>query len=154
MAATAGAVIGDNIGYFVGRQLGFPLLLRFGRYLGFTDARIKLGQYLFMRQGAKVVFFGRFVALLRCLAAVLAGVNLLPWSRFLVANARVLRSGQRQSARARIFLAGNSLISSAHCRWQFSSLPRPQPCGGLSTCHETRRRWKWKLSEPCLALSA
>ena len=87
VAAMAGAIIGDNIGYFVGRQLGFPLLLRFGRYLGFTDARIKLGQYLFMRQGAKVVFFGRFVALLRCLAAVLAGVNLLPWSRFLVANA-------------------------------------------------------------------
>jgi membrane protein DedA with SNARE-associated domain len=86
-AASAGAIIGDNIGYFLGRELGFRFLLRFGRYLGMTDARIKLGQYLFMRHGAKVVFFGRFVAILRCLAAFLAGVNQMPWPRFLFANA-------------------------------------------------------------------
>jgi len=86
-AAVAGAVVGDNIGYVLGRELGFRFLLRFGRYLGLSDSRIKLGQYLFMRHGAKVVFFGRFVAILRCLAAFLAGVNQLRWSRFLVANA-------------------------------------------------------------------
>src|ERR1700730_11357363 len=45
------------------------------------------GQYLFMRHGAKVVFFGRFFAILPCLAAFLAGVNQLSWPRFLVANA-------------------------------------------------------------------
>ena len=50
-------------------------------------ARIKLGQYLFMKHGAKVVFFGRFAAILWCLAAFLAGVNQLQWPRFLVANA-------------------------------------------------------------------
>jgi membrane protein DedA with SNARE-associated domain len=86
-AAVAGAVIGDNIGYYLGRELGFRFLVRFGRYIGITDTRIKLGQYLFMRHGAKVVFFGRFVAILRCLAAFLAGVNQLAWPRFLVANA-------------------------------------------------------------------
>ena len=86
-AAVAGAIIGDNIGYYLGRELGFRFLLRFGRYVGITDSRIKLGQYLFMRRGAKVVFFGRFVAILRCLAAFLAGVNQLQWPRFLVANA-------------------------------------------------------------------
>jgi membrane protein DedA with SNARE-associated domain len=86
-AASAGAIIGDNIGYLLGRELGFRFLLRFGRYLGFSDARIKLGQYMFMRHGAKVVFFGRFVAILRCLAAFLAGVNQMSWPRFLVANA-------------------------------------------------------------------
>ena len=86
-AASAGAIIGDNIGYVLGRELGFRFLLRFGRYVGVTDARIKLGQYLFMRHGAKVVFFGRFVAILRCLAAFLAGVNQMPWPRFLLANA-------------------------------------------------------------------
>ena len=85
-AASAGAIIGDNIGYVLGRELGFRFLLRFGRYVGETDARIKLGQYLFMRHGAKVVFFGRFVAILRCLAAFLA-VNQMPWARFLLANA-------------------------------------------------------------------
>ena len=86
-AAVAGAVIGDNIGYYLGRELGFRFLVRFGRFVGITDMRIKLGQYLFMRHGAKVVFFGRFVAILRCLAAFLAGVNRLAWPRFLVANA-------------------------------------------------------------------
>jgi membrane protein DedA with SNARE-associated domain len=86
-AAAAGAIIGDNLGYLLGRQLGFRFLIRFGKKLGFTDARIKLGQYLFMRHGAKVVFFGRFVAVLRCLAAFLAGVNQMRWPRFLAANA-------------------------------------------------------------------
>ena len=86
-AAVVGAVIGDNIGYYLGRELGFRFLVRYGRYIGITDTRIKLGQYLFMRHGAKVVFFGRFVAILRCLAASLAGVNQLAWPRFLVANA-------------------------------------------------------------------
>jgi membrane protein DedA with SNARE-associated domain len=87
VAAVAGAIIGDNLGYYLGRELGFRFLLRFGRYVGITDSRIKLGQYLFMRHGAKVVFFGRFFAILRCLAAFLAGVNQLSWPRFLVANA-------------------------------------------------------------------
>ena len=50
-------------------------------------ARIKVGQYLFREHGEKVVFFGRFVALLRILAAFLAGVNRMPWRDFLVANA-------------------------------------------------------------------
>ena len=52
-----------------------------------TPARIKLGQYLFLRFGGSVVFFGRFIALLRALAAVLAGINCMPWPRFAVFNA-------------------------------------------------------------------
>jgi membrane protein DedA with SNARE-associated domain len=51
------------------------------------EARIKLGQYLFLRHGAKVVFLGHFVALLRILAAFLAGLNRMPWRAFLMANA-------------------------------------------------------------------
>jgi membrane protein DedA with SNARE-associated domain len=51
------------------------------------EARIKLGQYLYLKHGAKVVFLGRFVALLRILAAFLAGVNRMPWRAFLIANA-------------------------------------------------------------------
>jgi membrane protein DedA with SNARE-associated domain len=86
-AATAGAIIGDNIGYVLGRWLGFRFLLRAQGYLGLSDTRIKLGQYLFMRYGTLVVFFGRFIAILRCLAAFLAGVNQLAWHRFLAANA-------------------------------------------------------------------
>ena len=86
-AASAGAIIGDNIGYFVGNRFGYPLLKRYGVRIGVPDARIKLGQYLFDRYGFWVVFLGRFVALLRILAAFLAGVNRMHWTHFFIANA-------------------------------------------------------------------
>jgi len=86
-AAALGAIVGDNVGYWLGREFGYPILLRYGRYVGLTEARIKLGQYLFLRHGGKVVFFGRFVAVLRVLAAFLAGVNRMEWGTFLAANA-------------------------------------------------------------------
>ena len=87
VAASAGAIVGDNLGYWLGWRFGYPLLLRYGRRLGLSDGRIKVGQYLFLRYGGKVVFLGRFVALLRILAAFLAGVNRMDWRSFLLANA-------------------------------------------------------------------
>ena len=86
-AAALGAILGDNVGYWLGREFGYPLLLRYGRYVGLSETRIKLGQYLFLRHGGKVVFFGRFIAVLRVLAAFLAGVNRMEWNSFLAANA-------------------------------------------------------------------
>jgi membrane protein DedA with SNARE-associated domain len=86
-SAATGAIIGDNIGYWIGREFGYRLLLRYGRYIGISDARIKLGQYLFKRHGGTVVFVGRFIAVLRILAAFLAGANRMEWRRFLFANA-------------------------------------------------------------------
>jgi len=86
-AAALGAILGDNVGYWLGREFGYLLLLRYGRYVGLVEARIKLGQYLFLRHGGKVVFFGRFIAVLRVLAAFLAGVNRMEWKSFLIANA-------------------------------------------------------------------
>jgi membrane protein DedA with SNARE-associated domain len=86
-AASAGAIVGDNIGYWIGRKIGFPLLVRYGRYVGLSEPRIRIGQFLFMQHGGKIVFFGRFVAFLRVLAALLAGVNRMSWPRFFVANA-------------------------------------------------------------------
>jgi membrane protein DedA with SNARE-associated domain len=86
-AAAAGAIFGDNIGFWIGREAGFPLLLRYGSYIRITEPKIKLGQYLFLRHGGKVVFFGRFIAILRALAAFLAGVNCMSWRRFLLFNA-------------------------------------------------------------------
>src|SRR5882672_360307 len=85
--ASIGAVIGDNIGYEIGRRLGFPLLVRYGPRIGLDERRLKLGQYLFRRYGGSIVFFGRFVALLRTFAALLAGTNRMPWPRFLFYNA-------------------------------------------------------------------
>lgn len=86
-AAAVGAIAGDNVGYALGRTFGNRLLLRQGWRLGLREADVKLGQYLFDRYGAYIVFFGRFVAVLRVLAAVLSGANQLPWHKFLLANA-------------------------------------------------------------------
>ncbi len=86
-AAVAGAVLGDNLGFLIGRWIGFPALVRYGPIVGITPPRLRLGQYLFLRHGGKVVFLGRFVAVLRVLAAVLAGACGMGWRRFLVFNA-------------------------------------------------------------------
>ena len=85
--AAAGAILGDNVGFWAGRRYGLPLLLNHGDKIGLSDDRIKLGQYLFAHHGAKIVFFGRFVALLRIFAAFLAGVNRYGWGQFLFYNA-------------------------------------------------------------------
>jgi membrane protein DedA with SNARE-associated domain len=85
-AAIIGAIVGDGAGFLIGRRFGHALLLRYGGAVGMTPARIKLGQYLFLRYGGGVVFFGRFIALLRALAAVLAGTNCMAWPRFVVYN--------------------------------------------------------------------
>jgi membrane protein DedA with SNARE-associated domain len=86
IAATA-AILGDNAGYWVGRRWGLPLLLRKGHLIGLDHGRLKLGQYLFRQHGGKIVFFGRFTAMLRAYAAVLAGVNKLDARRFMAFNA-------------------------------------------------------------------
>jgi len=87
VAAASGAILGDNIGFWVGREGGFRLLRRYGRYLHLNESRLKVGLYLFRKHGGKVVFFGRFVAVLRAWAAFLAGTNRMPWPRFLLFNA-------------------------------------------------------------------
>jgi membrane protein DedA with SNARE-associated domain len=86
-AAATGAILGDNLGWLIGREGGYLLLRRYGRYVRLNTRRLKLGQYLFLRYGAEVVFFGRFVAVLRTFAAFLAGANKMPWRRFLLFNA-------------------------------------------------------------------
>ena len=86
-AAAAGAILGDNCGYWIGREFGFPIAYRYGRYVRLDERRLKLGQYVFLKQGGKIVFFGRFVAVLRTWAAFLAGVNHYDWERFVLFNA-------------------------------------------------------------------
>lgn len=86
-AAAAGAIIGDNCGYVVGHEGGYRLVRRYGKYVRLDERKLKLGQYLFIKHGGKVVFFGRFVSVLRAWAAFLAGVNRMTWSRFFFFNA-------------------------------------------------------------------
>ena len=85
--AAVAAIIGDNLGYLIGRTIGLRLIVRYGRYIGLYERRLKVGQYLFLRHGGKIVFFGRFVAFLRTFAALLAGANLMRWPHFLLMNA-------------------------------------------------------------------
>jgi membrane protein YqaA with SNARE-associated domain len=59
VAATA-ATVGGMIGYIIGRWIGLRLLVRYGKYVGLDERRLKVGQYLFLRHGGKIVFFGRF----------------------------------------------------------------------------------------------
>jgi membrane protein DedA with SNARE-associated domain len=88
IAATAtGAILGDNLGYLAGREGGYRLLHRYGRYIHLDARRLVLGAYLFRQHGGKVVFYGRFVAVLRMWAAFLAGTHRMPWRPFLVWNA-------------------------------------------------------------------
>ena len=86
-AAAAGAIAGDNIGFVVGRIGGYQLLRRYGKYVRLDQRKVRLGQYLFDRHGGKVVFFGRFVPVLRIWAAFLAGTHQMSWTRFLAFNA-------------------------------------------------------------------
>jgi len=86
-AAAAGAIFGDNIGFWAGREIGLHLLIKHGHYIKLDEAKLKLGQYLFKKQGGKIVFFGRFVAVLRAFAALLAGANGYDPKRFFLFNA-------------------------------------------------------------------
>jgi membrane protein DedA with SNARE-associated domain len=85
--AIAGAVLGDNIGFLIGRRGGRRLLERHGRLLGLTKQRLNQFDAFFARHGAKTVFIARFVTGLRVVGAVLAGASTLPWGRFLIFNA-------------------------------------------------------------------
>ncbi|MFF8093703.1 DedA family protein [Streptomyces sp. NPDC016675] len=88
VCASAGAVIGDSVGYAIGRKGGRPLLARLGRRFPrhFSDGHIATAERSFQKWGMWAVFFGRFVALLRIFAGPLAGVLRMPYWKFLIAN--------------------------------------------------------------------
>ncbi|NHO19213.1 DedA family protein [Acetobacter oeni] len=86
-AGVTGAIMGDNFGYLIGKALGFHLLLRHGRKVGLTPQRLLLGRYVFRQHGGIVVFFGRFIAILRVFVALMAGANHMHWRSFLIFNA-------------------------------------------------------------------
>lgn len=89
VAAITGAIIGDSIGYSIGRRYGMSLFERLaGRFpKHFGAGHVALAKQLFTRWGVWAVFFGRFIALLRILAGPLAGALHMRYPRFLAANA-------------------------------------------------------------------
>jgi membrane protein DedA with SNARE-associated domain len=86
--ATVGAVVGDSIGYAIGRKGGRPLLAWLGRKFPrhFGEGHIATAERSFEKWGMWAVFFGRFIALLRIFAGPLAGVLHMPYWKFLIAN--------------------------------------------------------------------
>jgi membrane protein DedA with SNARE-associated domain len=113
VVASAAAIVGDNIGYLIGRAGGYRPLRRYGRCVRVDEAKLKVGRCLFDGHGGKVLFCRRFVSVLRTYLAFVAGVNLMSWRCFLLCNAsgescRQLRSrpartsrGQRSTRSAR-----------------------------------------------------
>jgi membrane protein DedA with SNARE-associated domain len=85
-AAASGAILGDNLGYWVGRRAGWPLLLRVGRLLGRSPEQMDRLRSQFLRHAGKSVLMGRFVAVLRVLAGPMAGAVGMPYGRFLLCN--------------------------------------------------------------------
>jgi membrane protein DedA with SNARE-associated domain len=86
-AAAAGAMLGDNLGYWVGRRAGWTLILRVGRLLGQSPEQLERLRDSFQRHAGKSVVLGRFVAVLRVVAGPMAGAVHMPYRRFLLCNA-------------------------------------------------------------------
>ena len=85
--AAAAAIVGDNIGYWIGRTGGRRLLERFGPIQRWSEPGLAWAEGFFDRHGGKTVFIGRFVAVLRVTSAWLAGISHMTWWRFFAWNA-------------------------------------------------------------------
>ena len=87
LVAAIAAIMGDNIGYFIGRWIGPHLVVRYGRYVRLTEARLKIGRYLFLRHGGKIVLIARLLPFLRTFTPLLAGINRMRWRCFFLMDA-------------------------------------------------------------------
>ena len=87
VVAASAAIVGDNIGYWLGRKGGRPLIDRWSVSKRHADRVLPPAERFFRKHGPKTVFFGRFIALLRVTVAWLAGISHMEWRKFLVWNA-------------------------------------------------------------------
>ena len=108
LVASAAAIIGDNIGFWIGNKGGYRLARRYGHLVRLDEHKLKIARFVFDIHGPKVVFFGRFVSILRTYAAFLAGTSRMRWRKFLPANAAggIVWAGIYTLA---AYLAGNAL---------------------------------------------
>src|SRR6478672_6554736 len=83
----AAAIIGDNSGYWLGRTGGLQLVERYGHHVGLNESKLATVRRFYERHGSKTVLIGRFIAILRSWAAVLAGVMRMSYPRFVAFNA-------------------------------------------------------------------
>jgi membrane protein DedA with SNARE-associated domain len=84
--AAAGATVGGILGYWIGVKGGLPLVARYGGYVGVRKSHIDRTHAFFERNGAKTILFGRFIAILRTWAAVVAGAAAMSFTKFVTYN--------------------------------------------------------------------
>jgi undecaprenyl-diphosphatase len=77
-----GAILGDQVGYLLGRSYGQSLIKRFGRFFLFDEKRLMAAQKYYKKHGGKTVFIGRFMSILRSFGPVVAGIGKMPWRTF------------------------------------------------------------------------
>jgi len=87
LVGVAGAILGDNTGYYIGRRWGRRLIATGPLRRIYDPRRLALAESFFEKHGWTAVFVGRFIAILRIFAGPLAGLHHMPWHSFLVANA-------------------------------------------------------------------
>ena len=84
--AIVAAVLGDNVGYAIGRYAGRRVVLRWGRFVRLTEERLDRAEAFFERHGGKVVTIARFIEGLRQANGLIAGLTRMPWARFVLFN--------------------------------------------------------------------
>jgi membrane protein DedA with SNARE-associated domain len=82
-----GAIVGNQIGYWVGYQAGRPFVLKWGRHVKLTPERLEWVEGLFAHHGGKAVFAGRFFSVSRVLEALVAGTSRMRWATFVFYSA-------------------------------------------------------------------
>jgi len=86
LLATVGCILGDNISFHLGRRLGRPFILQYGKYVLITKTRLAHVEHFFERHGDKTIFIQRWITGVRVIGALVAGTTQMPWSRFLLFN--------------------------------------------------------------------
>ncbi len=86
-SAIAGAIVGDNFGYWLGKWGGWSLLRRVGHWFNISEEQLNQAKDKFSKNSGQAVFLGRFITLLRIFAGPLAGIAGMPYGKFLIFNA-------------------------------------------------------------------
>jgi undecaprenyl-diphosphatase len=143
IVAVVGAILGDNLGYWLGRRFGRGFFERHGRRVLVTPERLVAAERYYASHGGKTVFLGRFVPVVRSVGFIVAGIAHMPWRRFLLYD----------MAGALIWGVGHSLLGYAlgasYQRWERYATPFGLALltvlllwVGLSTFRSRRRKLK------------
>jgi membrane protein DedA with SNARE-associated domain len=109
LAAIGGAVLGDNMGYFIGYRYGRDLVLKYGSRFGMTAEKFDRAEAAFLKNSGWAVYVGRFILLMRILAGPLAGITRMPYPKFVLFNTLGAVSWATAIATASYFF-GNAVV--------------------------------------------